>query len=94
MRPLAPAGFLSQVDLEAGQNSSEPASKQTGLAQSGIFKSHVPPAPIMPNSALPRTQKQRSNRIHQLDPCSKFAMNCSWWAKGDLNPHVPKDTGT
>ncbi len=20
--------------------------------------------------------------------------NCSWWAKGDLNPHVPKDTGT
>jgi len=18
----------------------------------------------------------------------------SWWAKGDLNPHVPKDTGT
>lgn len=21
-------------------------------------------------------------------------LNCSWWAKGDLNPHVPKDTGT
>jgi len=21
-------------------------------------------------------------------------LNQPWWAKGDLNPHVPKDTGT
>ena len=30
----------------------------------------------------------------QPDLMYRFELNCSWWAKGDLNPHVPKDTGT
>lgn len=30
----------------------------------------------------------------QPDLVYRFELNRSWWAKGDLNPHVPKDTGT
>ena len=38
--------------------------------------------------------KPRSITKFGDEPRSASRSNRLWWAKGDLNPHVPKDTGT
>jgi hypothetical protein len=44
------------------------------------------------NNLAPKTKGHDLFRVRDLYACS--SENRSWWAKGDLNPHVPKDTGT
>lgn len=60
-------------------------------------------APKSPNSAgaLQRTNGLKhppntkvTNQIWFVTSMPAVQKNCSLWAKGDLNPHVPKDTGT
>ena len=45
-----------------------------------------------------RRQHPHKHKGHDLfrvrDLSARSSQNCSVWAKGDLNPHVPKDTGT
>ena len=43
----------------------------------------------------PNSTKHKGHGLFRVrDLCAVNSWNCSWWAKGDLNPHVPKDTGT
>lgn len=42
----------------------------------------------------PTPQTQRPQTLLGPRPLSRSSENRSLWAKGDLNPHVPKDTGT
>ncbi len=41
--------------------------------------------------AVPSPTTQKHGKT--VNP-TKGSTVLSWWAKGDLNPHVPKDTGT
>ena len=39
-------------------------------------------------------EPQTKPRTMSQDTCARCPETSQWWAKGDLNPHVPKDTGT
>ena len=45
-------------------------------------------------SSITQRKTKGQAAFPQPDLMYRFELNCSWWAKGDLNPHVPKDTGT
>ena len=55
----------------------------------------VSPKPYFRGSRLQPDRKRRGQEAFlQPDLFVRFVLNRSEWAKGDLNPHVPKDTGT
>ena len=56
--------------------------------------------PQVPKEAEPKYDREINRKTKgqaafpQPDLMYRFELNRSLWAKGDLNPHVPKDTGT
>ena len=54
-----------------------------------VYKLHT-------NSAAHHSQpcQSRRNTKKPRTPATRIHGFSLWWAKGDLNPHVPKDTGT
>ena len=64
------------------------------IPKKGDFADEVPSSQFR-RTASDRPHKHKGHdlfRVRDLSACS--SRNCSVWAKGDLNPHVPKDTGT
>ena len=53
-----------------------------------------PQPKVLTSRRTDRNKTKGQTAFPQPDLMYRIELNCSWWAKGDLNPHVPKDTGT
>ena len=84
-----PVGAASgPVEIGQAVHGATPSEHQPRIRDLAARVTHVHPAP---------TDHPINARKPASQPASHAAevnSNCSWWAKGDLNPHVPKDTGT